>query len=436
MSLATEVAEWLSARQAGGIDAAITRKTQLHILDTAAITIAARERCTIAGQVRAALGSSAALAPPAYAFAASAHGHMLDFDDVHDLARVHPTSVTLPAALAVSSPISTTSDLVQAVALGNEVMCRLGLIWRPGGTGPGSDWFLTQLFGYFGAAVSASTLLGLDVAQTVSALGLAYMQAAGGKEAGAGGTARAIYPAFAAQGGVQAVLLARAGVLGPSSALDGAAGLFPLYFGRHLDAAQRAGLLDPQAWTWSDTQPKPWPCCRHSHPFIFAAQQLRAELAGAEVQRITVAVDRSAAKLCRPLEPRLRPSTLQDAKYSIPFLVAFALVREELSLQTLDETSLQDEAVLAMADRIVIEQTADDPPGLPRASITTQTSHGHSLCFDGAFAPPSGESFLREKFQSCLAFAGWPQEARSRLWQSAQAAEDTEFVTAVRPLLA
>lgn len=63
-------------------------------------------------------------------------------------------------------------------------MCRLGCMFQPRGSGPGSDWFLTQLFGYFGAALSAGLVLRLDASQLVSGLGFAYMQMAGGKEGG------------------------------------------------------------------------------------------------------------------------------------------------------------------------------------------------------------------------------------------------------------
>ena len=58
-------------------------------------------------------------------------------------------------------------------------------------------------------------------------------------------------------GGVQAALLARAGVAGPEGALDGPAGLFRLYLGGA--APDLDSLLDPDGWEWLATEVKPWP---------------------------------------------------------------------------------------------------------------------------------------------------------------------------------
>lgn len=424
MTLSARIVESVHAQQSRGLDAALRRKAVLHCADTIGIAIAARDQSTIARQVSEVFGAQHASSPAGFAFVASANSHILDFDDVHDLARVHPTSVTLPAALAaasVSRATSTTaSDIVEAVALSNEIACRFGMIWAPSGRGPGADWFLTQLFGYFSAALAASLVLRSSREQTRSALGLAYMQAAGGKEAGvgAGGTARAIYPAFASMGGVQAALLARAGIEGPPTALDGDAGFFPLYFGRSLDEVQVRRLVDLEGSEWSQTQFKLWPCCRHSHPYVFAAQALRYRANVFEADRIVADVNRSAAKLCTPLPQRRRPQTLQDAKYSIPFMIAFALVNDDVTLQSLDDSALADPRVLAVADRVSIEASGRDEPGLPAARLTMRMRGlTETLTFDAPFGALQTEEALERKFRSCLAYAGWPVDEVTKLWQ-------------------
>jgi len=303
------------------------------------------------------------------------------------------------------------------VALGNELLCRLGVMYSPLGSGPGSDWFLTQLFGYFGAGFSAALVLGLDEDQIVSTLGLAYMQAAGGKEAGfgVGATGRSIYPAFAAMGGVTAALLARAGVRGPQSALDGAASLFRIYLAAPPTAAQLALLLAPQGWQFAATRIKPWPSCRLSHPYVSAALNLRAQLRGARIERLSVAVNASAAKLCAPLADRRRPRTLQDAKYSVPYMTAFALVHGAVDLDQLQLEALADPAVLAMADAIAIAETLADRPGHPPAVIDAVTSDGRTLSASATHFDLD-DAGVRAKFDSCLAHAGRTAQAEA-LWQ-------------------
>lgn len=431
MPLSRQVARLLLQRAAPGhIPARIRHKTGRHIADAVAIGLAAGRSQPLAQQLLDAmamgagegacgvLGSDARHAPSLAAFTNAALIHTLDFDDIHDVARLHPTAVTLPAALAAAALVGAPgARVVDAVALANELMCRLGVMYSPMGHGPGSDWFLTQLFGYFGAGLSAALVLGQDEDQIVSTLGLAYMQAAGGKEAGfgVGATGRSIYPAFAAMGGVTAALLSRAGVRGPESALDGAASLFRVYLEAPPSAQQLALLLAPDGWQFEATQIKPWPSCRLSHPYVSAALALRAQLQGAGVLRLSVAVNASAAKLCAPLADRRRPRTLQDAKYSVPYMTAFTLVHGAVDLDRLHLEALSDPAVLAVADRIDIIENLPDRPGHPPAEIHATTTDGRALhvvagnfdlCDDAA----------RTKFHACLAYAGCAAQADG-LWQ-------------------
>ncbi len=429
--LSRQIARLLLQRAAPGhIPAQIRHQTRAHIADAVAIALAATRCQPLAQQLLDAmamgagsgacgvLGSSARHAPSLAAFTNAALVHTLDFDDIHDAARLHPTAVTLPAALAAAELVGAPgARVVDAVALGNELLCRLGVMYSPMGSGPGSDWFLTQLFGYFGAGLSAALVMGQDEDQIVSTLGLAYMQAAGGKEAGfgVGATGRSIYPAFAAMGGVTAALLSRAGVRGPESALDGAASLFRIYLETAPSAAQRALLLDPEGWQFAATQIKPWPSCRLSHPYVGAALALRAQLQGAGIERLVVAVNASAAKLCTPLADRRRPRTLQDAKYSVPFMTAFALVHGAVDLDKLHQDALADPAVLAVADRITIAETLADRPGHPPAVMDAQTTDGRALrASAGNFDLDAAGA--RAKFDACLAHAGRAAQAEA-LWQ-------------------
>ncbi len=411
--------------QQGRLPPALRHKMRLHAADAVGIAWAAARGDRLSDQVLQALGegagagvcrvlaSSQRLAPAAAAFANSALMHTLDFDDIHDVARLHPTSVCLPAALAAADVAQAPADRVlDAALMGNELMCRLGVLFQPQGRGPGSDWFLTQLFGYFGAALSAALVMGLSEDEMVSALGFAYMQAAGGKEAGfgVGATGRAIYPAFAAMGGVQAALLARAGLVGPASALDGAANLFAIYLGGALSAHQIERLLAPSAFEFEATQIKPWPCCRLSHPYVSAALAVREAWHGVPLQRIVVGVNPSADKLCRPLEGRCRPLTLQDAKYSIPYMTALTLVRGAVDLSGMGPEVLHDPLVHAMADLIEIDASLPDNPGHPPAVVRLHTRSGQVFSARaGAF--DLEEEGVRLKFEACMAHAGRGHDA-------------------------
>ncbi|MDQ0257121.1 2-methylcitrate dehydratase PrpD [Evansella vedderi] len=378
-------------RQEKGIPESIREKAKLHILDTLAISFAAYKGAPIArksissillgsGGGRGRILGSEQLLPPAYAaFANTVLAHALDYDDINDEARIHPTPIILAASLAAADlEQEEATDLVAMVALGNELLCRLGYAIEPKGIGTDSNWFLSQLFGYIGAAITAGLVLRLDDSQMAHAIGLAYMQAAGGKEAGVGvgSEARSIYPAFASMGGVQAAFLARGGVTAPLSSLDGKTGLFPIYFGKNLSDTQRNILLNTETWAFSSTSIKLYPSCRYSHSYIKSALLLREDVRLDQVEKIIIGVNETARMLCQPLKERCYPQTLQDAKFSIPFMVAFAFVHGRVDLNNLTESALHDSLVLRIVELIEIDDTQPNKLGLPLGDITCLSSQG------------------------------------------------------------
>ncbi len=425
-TLSREIARLALARRAAGLPREIDRKTRLHIADAIGIALAAHRESAFGtrlpfGEMPGGcpiLGSDRTADAPGAAFVNAALIHVLDFDDIHDEARLHPTTVTLPAALAAAGIVAAGMGAVRpAVALGNELMCRLGLMWKPAGTGGASHWFLTQLFGYFGAALAAGLVFGMSEDELVSALGLAAMQAAGFKEPGfgVGSNSRSIYPAFASMGGVHAALLARGGMVGPATAFEGAAGVFPVYLGAQADAAQLSVLRDSDDWAFRATEVKPWPCCRLSHPYVAAAFAVRESLKATPIRRVLAKVNASAAKLCRPLKDRRRPRTLQDAKYSIPFVTAFALAHGRVSLANLGPDAVRDAAALELAQRVQIEESLPDGPGHPPAVIVVATDRGEVTSPVGR-PPVPDETGIRAKFDECLIHAGSGVDG-DRLWK-------------------
>lgn len=351
-------------------------------------------------------------APPALAaMANSALAHILDYDDIHDQGRLHPTTVVLPAALAAGELVGASgADVRMGVLLGGEAMCRFGISISPTATGPASHWFITQLVGYVGAAIAAATAMRLDDEAVISAIGLSIMQAAGTKQPAStpGSTARAIYPAFAAAGGVTAALLARGGMRGAPDALDGNDGLLPLY----LDVTKLpAEFFAADAWHYAETSIKPWPCCRISHPYVSAALAVRRQLGIDEpldldsIDDVRLDVNASAQKLCVPLDARIRPTTLQDAKYSIPFMTAHALVHGAVNLDSTDERCLADEQVLALAQRVSLHEGLPDGPGHPPAVVTVRrgdqafVAAADPLELDGNGA--AAEAKIVQCFRSC-----------------------------------
>lgn len=421
--LTRELVALLTGRLTSGVPSAVLDVARVHIADTIGIAvgaIATRLCRQVSRGLRTPYAASfpdGALStdPAPAAFYWSACAHALDFDDIHDEARVHPTAVTLPAALVAGEVSDAGTSVAEAVALGNELMIRLGLLAADRGTGP--SWFLSQLFGYFGAALAFGMRRGLDEKTLVSALGLAYMQCAGGKEAAfsIGSTARAVYPAFAALGGVQAARLAEAGIVGPVEPLTARTGVFSNYLQFEIDHELARQLLEPVGWPSMATAIKPYPSCRSSHAYVGAAFEARRELGGSAVEKIHVRVAPIEVSLCEPLAGRCRPTTLQDAKYSIPFMVSVALVHGHVDLALMGDSIVHDPEVLGLAERVTVSVLDPSEPATSRTLKVLSRGHWSSFPCDVARLIMDVQA-VEEKFAACLRYAGVEQQASEDAW--------------------
>src|SRR4051794_15474500 len=162
----------------------------------------------------------------AAAFLNSMYASALDFDSVYEPGSIHADTVVLPVAWAVAERRRVRGrDFLAAVALGNDVACRLG---RAAKKNPG--WFATSIHGVFGAAAAAGRLLGLDARAVQNAFGIALSQAGGTQQAILEKSlTKRLQPAFAARAGLFSALLAGRGITAPSEAFEGKFGFAKLY---------------------------------------------------------------------------------------------------------------------------------------------------------------------------------------------------------------
>ena len=154
--------------------------------------------------------------PALAALANGALAHSIDYDDAHDDAFVHPSASVVPAALAAGERAHASGkELVTAVAVADDVMCRLGFAVSDPPENQGRLWMLPVLLGSFSATVAASKMLGLSAPQVEAALGIAFNRVGGTKELVIEpGSLRGLYAMFPNMTGVLAALMARAGVPG------------------------------------------------------------------------------------------------------------------------------------------------------------------------------------------------------------------------------
>ena len=73
------------------------------------------------------MGSKDKVAAPNAAFANAIQCYGLDFVDDHNESNAHPSPATFPASMALSEMLHRSGkEYIEAVSLGNEVVCRMG----------------------------------------------------------------------------------------------------------------------------------------------------------------------------------------------------------------------------------------------------------------------------------------------------------------------
>ncbi len=300
-----------------------------------------------------------------------AQSHALDFDDTHLPSIVHGAAPVAPVVLALGEwrHLSGAQALAAFVA-GFEVETRLGRVL--GRALADRGWHVTGVLGHFGAAAAAGKLLGLDAERLAHAFGIAGTQAAG-LEQSFGTMSKPLHPGKAAMNGLLAALLAREGFTGATAMLDGRAGLGATFLGiadlgaAVLDLGKRFEILENST--------KFYAACHLTHATIDAGRAIRARVAPAPetVDAVLCRVHPLVLKVAANPEPR----TGLEAKFSIAYCAATALVRGEAGESEFGETSVRDPAVARVMARVKPEPDAS--LGIGAARMTIRLSDGRTL---------------------------------------------------------
>lgn len=380
------------------------------------------------------------------AFANGAMAHALDFEDAHDLALVHPNAANVPAALAMAESIGQVNgkDFIAALAVGCDIVCRLGLAFKenPGEYG----WYIPPILGSFGAAAAAGKILNLDDTGVLDAFSLTLCQSTCSAELrySPHSDVRSIRDAFAAKAGVLAARLAQKGIKGFDHPFEGKAGLFRLYSNGRYDGLRLIEGLGTK-FEGANISFKPWPACRGTHTYIEAALHILKEhaLSPDDIVDVRVIVSSFNRMLCEPDNVKKAPQAVIDAKFSIPFTVATALYYKEVGLEHFTPERLKDENVLKLAQKIRYD--LDPDLGLRDATrgfleIRTKDNQTYAKRVDQAYghpANPVSDEDLVAKFMSCAdkARAKIPAAKLDELVKRILALEETRDIRQITGLL-
>ncbi|MEZ5582812.1 MAG: MmgE/PrpD family protein [Candidatus Competibacteraceae bacterium] len=324
------------------------------------------------------------------AFLLGALTHILEVDDLHRASVVHSGCVVVPAAWTVAEREGATGrDLLIAVLRGFEAATRVGMAVGPAHY---RVWHNTATCGPYGSAMAVGSLLKLDEAATVHALGNAGTQSSGlWQFLTTGAMTKHLHAGRAAEAGLLAADLARLGFTGPPAILEGEQGFFAATCP---DADPQAVVREPDGpWQLLATSIKPWPSCRHTHPAIDAAQELRAQMPEWDaVRQIEVETYSAALDVC----DRPAPQTDYEAKFSLHHCVAAALTRAEMDFAAFDAQARSELADLRARVRLcVAEPYASAYPHCWGSAVTIVCHNGTRLRAQRTHAKGDPEAALR-----------------------------------------
>ena len=265
------------------------------------------------------------------AFANGAFSQALEFDDTHNESIVHMSSPAVAAALALSEFTAVSGrDLITAIAIGNEISCRVGSV--SSGELHERGFHPTGLFATFGAAYLAGKLLGLD-AEAHWRARRASPEASRRDCWNAGWMERR--PSFCIQDGRRKAesrrrcWRARASRDRPKSSKD--AGDFSLRTCRIRTriATSRASMTGSgEHWESRNSSFKPFPAAHVIHPYISAVLRLRAKhgIQPGDVERIECPVTAFIVGIvCEPTEEKFAPASDSHGRVSLQYSLAEAL---------------------------------------------------------------------------------------------------------------
>ena len=337
--------------------------------------------------------------------------HALDYDDITQITKTHPTAVLLPAALAAAEESGASGrDMLLGYMSGFEVACAVGeslseayyddLGWHP--TGP---------LGAVGSAAAASKIMALDPEQTAMAVSLAASQASGLRQ-NFGTMTKPFHAGDAARAGVVSAKLVKEGFTSSNDALEGRFGFIRAFSGgQGFDSEQVAENLGNKLYlVESGIEIKKYPCCGSAHLALDATFDLLSQgtIDPAAVERIDVTVDFDPPRSLI----HSRPVSSLEGKFSMQYCLAAALLDRRVGLQSFTDDQVMRPEAQAMIPRIEMRRIAGNE-GMPSWTegyhqVDVQMKDGSTLsqqahrANSGALRGVTMDD-IRSKFKDCAA---------------------------------
>ncbi len=429
MTIERELATFVAELELEDIPDTVRDRGRLVITDTLGAIIGGSRDTAIRGLVQMyaerTTGSVTVLGtegietvPHLAAFCNGAAGTVLELDEGHRFAGGHPAIHVLPALLAeAESEYGNGSDFLTSFVAGYESAVRAAQAITPlqSGYHPHGVW------GPVGGAAAVAHHRGYDIEQTHTAMAIAanYAQHTRFEAATQGATVRNGYAGMSNLASVLAADQAESGFTSLASGIES-----------HLGLAAEPDFSDDKlvenlgsVWEIERGYFKMHAACRYTHAVLDATEPIRDELTVGEVEEITVKTYEAAAQL-----DGTKPENALQAKFSIPFAIATALISDGTGPSAFDDDAITPETK-ALAERVsvVVDPEIDGrAPEQRGAKVEIETKAGMKentvVTARGGEHKPFSEEEIESKFRMLTEPVIGTERAES-LWKSARGLE-------------
>lgn len=340
--------------------------------------------------------------------------HVLELDDGHRHGMIHlgASIVTAVLASAERNQLSN-ADILRGIVLGYEAAVRCARAIQPGHKMRG--YHVSGTCGTIGSAMGVAFACGYDLLQLKATLACAVSSAAGVLEIQEESSEmKPFNVGRAAMDGVVAALIGRLSMPGPDDVLGGKRG----FLAAMTDTPHPEMLTGfaGDVYAIEGIYQKVHAACRHCHPAIDAALDLRNDLRfGLEdVDRIEV----HTYKLGVGSHDHTVIKGISSAKLSTPYAVALAIVKGSAGYADYTEDNLNDYWIKSITRRVKViedEELTQRCPEVRGARVTIYMKDGgvfEAQCIYPKGEPenPLKEDELEGKFKGLAMYGGLSQE--------------------------
>lgn len=375
-----KLAEYITRLDYSALSAEAIHETKKRLVDAAACAIGgyASEPAEIARKVAANVSGTPAArifntgkttSIDMAAFTNAAMVRYLDFNDTYiSIGSGHPSDM-IPAMMAVADAHRLSGkELLLGIATGYEVFTAMADQVGLRDKGWDQGFFLGM-----STAAGVAKMLKLNLEQTANAIAITVTANVPTRQSRAGELAmwKGVATAAAARSAVQAALLAKAGMTGPTAAFEGKDGIWDKVTGKFvLNELGGTHKSEGRPFGIERTNLKFFPSEYHSQAPMWIALKLREQVKIADIDTVNVQTYFTAWSEIGSEPEKWDPKTRETADHSLPYLLSLGFIDGGINLKSFTPERIADPAMKALMKRIKISENKDFTAQFPDKLVT------------------------------------------------------------------